>query len=359
MLVDIYLANDYIDKAGIELKKALEIEPDNGYVQLAMAEYYRVTKKDKESMEMLRLAFKNPNINVDQKIRILAPYFSNIQDTVSLKTAIELSTYLTETHPTEAKAFAILGDFLYQNKELVKAKEAYEKTLQLDKKVFAVWQNLLFIEAEQADYNALLKTSNEALEYYPSNQLVFYMNAVAKSQTKDYQGAIVAYQQALNLTVNNKELEAQIYAGLGDAYHSVNDHAKSDASYQKALDIRPDDPYVLNNYAYYLSNRNERLDEALAMSKKSNELVKNNSSFLDTYAWIFFKLKRYEEAKIWIDAALLNGGEKSSTVTEHHGDILYHMNDVNAAVEEWKKASKLAEPSTILEKKIKDKKWYE
>lgn len=359
MLADIYLANDLKDKAGKVIREALEIEPDNGYLQLAMAEYYRVNKQPDESFNVLKLAFLNTEITIDQKVRILAPYFANMQDSLSRLRAITLAELITKAHPQEAKAFAIYGDFLYQDKQLEKARAAYEQTLTLDKKVFAVWQNLLFIEAELADYKALLATSNEAQELYPANQLVLYMNAVAKNQTKDFAGAVQTYQQALNILVNNTELEAQIYAGLGDAYHSLNEHSKSDEAYDKALKLRPDDPYVLNNYAYYLSLRAVNLEHAREMSKRSNELLKNNSSFLDTYAWIFFQLKRYDEALVWIEAALLANGDKSATIVAHYGDILFKLGQKDKAIEEWQRALTLGDTSDVLQRKIKDKTYYE
>jgi Tfp pilus assembly protein PilF len=185
------------------------------------------------------------------------------------------------------------------------------------------------------------------------------MNAVAKSQTKDFEGAVVSYQMALNLLVNNKELEAQIYAGLGDAYHSLNNHTKSDASYEQALKLKPEDPYVLNNYAYYLSLRNEKLEKALEMSKKSNELQKNNASFLDTYAWIFYKLGNYEDAYLWMLEAKKHSATITATIADHLGDILYKLGKKEEALAEWERAKSLGDNRELLNKKIKEKKLYE
>jgi tetratricopeptide (TPR) repeat protein len=358
-LAELYLANNKLDKAIVILEEISKSDPKNSFVQLALADYYREKKNDEKSYEYLKLAFANPELNIDQKVRILSPYFS-VLDNAKMKTrALELSELIVQAHPTEPKANAIYGDFLYQDKQLEKAKLAYEKTLALDKKVFAVWQNLMFIEVDMNDYKSLLETSNSAIDLFPAQQIVHYLNAIAKSQTKDYEGAITAYKNALMLGLPNKETEAQIYAGLGDAYHSLNKHKESDEAYDKALEIKPNDPYVLNNYAYYLSLRNERLEKALEMSLKSNELVKNNSSFLDTYAWIFFQLKKYQDALVYIEKAIKDGGAKSSTIVEHFGDILFYLNRADEAVQQWKKAVELGETSEKLKKKILDKKYYE
>lgn len=358
-LAEIYLANKKMDKAIIVLQEISDSDPNNSFVQLALADYYREKNEEAKSFEYLKKAFVNPNLNIDQKVRILSPYFSVLDDVKMKEKALTLSELIVTAHPTDPKASAIYGDFLYQDKQLEKAKEAYEKTISLDKKVFAVWQNLMFIEVDLSDYKGLLKTSNEAIELFPAQQLVHYLNAIAKAQTKDFEGAVVAYKNALMLGLPNKDTESQIYAGLGDAYHSLKKHKESDEAYDKALEIKPNDPYVLNNYAYYLSLRNERLEKSLEMSARSNELLKNNSSFLDTYAWILFQLKRYSDAQIWIEKALTSGGANSATIVEHSGDILFYLNRVDDALKQWQKAAELLAPSETLKKKIQDKKYYE
>jgi tetratricopeptide (TPR) repeat protein len=305
------------------------------------------------------LAFANPTVNIDQKIRILSPYFSAFSIPSIKERAFDLTRLCITAHPMEAKAYAIYGDFLYQDKQLDSAMSAYQNTIRLDKKVFAVWQNLMFIEIELLDYTALLNTSGDAIQLFPAQQIVHYLNAVAKAQKKDFEGALVSYQNALTLSVNNPETEAQIHAGMGDAYHSLKKHTESDESYDKALSIRPDDPYVLNNFAYYLSLRNINLEKALSMSQKSNDLMKSNASFLDTYAWILFRLARYDDALIWIEKAITAGGSKSVTVIEHRGDVLIKLNRTEEAIEEWNKAAKMAEPSELLKRKINTKQYHE
>lgn len=358
-LAEIYLSNKELEKAQKALAEILEIEPNNGFAQLALADFYREKKEDKLSYEYLKKAFANPTLNIDQKVRILAPYFSALSIAEVKEKAFELSKLITIAHSTDAKGFAIYGDFLYQDKQLDGAKDAYTKTISLDKKVFAVWQNLMFIEAEQNDYKSLLATSEEAIQLFPAQQVVHYLNAIAKMQEKNFEGAIISYKNALMLGTMNKETEAQIYAGLGDAYHSLTQHKESDESYEKALSIRSDDPYVLNNYAYYLSLRNVELEKALAMSKKSNDILKSNSSFLDTYAWILFRMARYTDALIWIDNAIVAGGSKSATIIEHRGDVLIMLNRTEEAIVEWNKALIMGDTNELLKKKISDKKYYE
>ena len=128
---------------------------------------------------------------------------------------------------------------------------------------------------------------------------------------------------------------------------------------QQALKLKPEDPYVLNNYAYYLSLRNEKLEKALEMSKKSNDLQKNNASFLDTYAWIFYKLGKYEDAYIWMLEAKKYSEKITPTIADHIGDILFKLGKTEEAVREWERAKSLGDTRELLDRKIKEKKLYE
>ena len=362
LLADIFVANNTPDKAFAIYQKVLQLDSNNGYAQLELAEYYRIKKQEPMAMRYLYSAFQNPQINIDHKVSILAPYFSVIGNQSQRKRALELASFLIVAHPAEAKAFAIYADLLYQDKQLDSAKIIYLQTIALDKSVFAVWQNLLLLQAETQDYTGLLKSSNQAIELFPNQNFVFYLNAAAKYQAKDYAAAAVAYHQALAITFDNKEMQAQIYSGLGDVYNELKQYAKSDSFYIASLALKPDEVFVLNNYAYYLALRKEQLPKAAQMAKHANELQPNNASFEDTYAWVLFKMGNYEQALIWIELALSHSETQTATLMEHYGDILYFLTKKDAAVqaiEKWKAAKTLGTGSEQLSEKIKEGKWIE
>ncbi len=146
---------------------------------------------------------------------------------------------------------------------------------------------------------------------------------------------------------------------MGDAQNQLKNYAASDSAYDAALELDPRNNYVLNNYAYYLSLRNVKLEKAEAMSKKSIEMMPNSSSYQDTYGWILYQMKKYEDAKIWIGKAIANGGEENGTLLEHYGDILYQLHDIENALKYWINAKKAGGTTDLIDKKIADKKLYE
>jgi len=123
--------------------------------------------------------------------------------------------------------------------------------------------------------------------------------------------------------------------------------------------LNPLNSIVLNNYAYYLSLRDENLEKAKQMAEKSVEVDPYNNNNLDTYAWVLYKLADYKNALEWIEKAYNNGGGSSGVVLEHYGDILFKLGKKEDALDYWKQAYEKKDFSEFLEKKIKDKKLYE
>ena len=95
------------------------------------------------------------------------------------------------------------------------------------------------------------------------------------------------------------------------------------------------------------------------MSKKCNALLPDNSSYQDTYGWILYQMKKYDDAKVWIGKAINNGGKTNGTLLEHYGDILFQLGETDEAIKYWKDAKAHGGNSVLLDKKIADKKLYE
>jgi Tfp pilus assembly protein PilF len=104
-----------------------------------------------------------------------------------------------------------------------------------------------------------------------------------------------------------------------------------------------------------LSLRRERLDKAATMSKQLIEKYPNEGTYLDTYAWVLYQQGKYEEAFRYLNLAIEDDKSQSSTVWEHHGDVLFRLGRLDEALKSWKKALTLPNPNQNLDKKIKKK----
>jgi tetratricopeptide (TPR) repeat protein len=198
-----------------------------------------------------------------------------------------------------------------------------------------------------------------ALELFPNQALFYFFYGVANIQKQKFQEAVDYLTIGKDFVVKNPPLLSQFYANLGDSYYRLKDHKNSDKYYEKALEIEPNNIYVLNNYSYYLSLRNENLERAEKLSAKANEIEPNQPNYEDTYAWILYKQGKYIAAKEWLEKALENGGKSNAVIVEHLGDVHAKLGNIDKALELWNQAKTLGETSEFIDKKIADKQLYE
>jgi tetratricopeptide (TPR) repeat protein len=193
------------------------------------------------------------------------------------------------------------------------------------------------------------------MELFPSQPTTYFFNGVANLQLRNHKKAAQSLKDGLEFVVDNKALMMDFYSNLGDAYFYLKEYEKSDKAFDDALKIDTDNTYVLNNYSYYLSLRNENLDRAEKLSKKANELSPNNRNYMDTYGWILYQQKKYKEAEEWLSTATKMGPPKAD-ILEHYGDVLYKLNKAEEALQQWELAKKAGGNSDSLLNKIRTKK---
>jgi tetratricopeptide (TPR) repeat protein len=341
------------------LEKILTIDPENGTALLILSDTYRMNGNLEKAFQTTKTAFKSKSLSIDSKMRRLLSYYDLGTDTSILNFAFPLIDILKETHPKNSKPFTIAGDYYYRSGQYELAATNFEKALEFDASRYPIWQQLIIIYFDFEDYQKAANLADSCLELFPSQTTAYYFSGLANLQLKNYDKCIQTLQDGLFFIVNNEPLKGQFYTALGDAFHAQENYEESDKAYLQALEIDPLDVYVLNNFSYYLSLRSQNLDQALSMMEKCVELKPGISSYQDTYAWVYFQLKDYENAHKWLLKAMESGGSSSATIVEHYGDVLYFLNQKEEALKQWLAAKELGSDSSILDKKIQDQKWYE
>ncbi len=360
LLADLYLANEMPEKAFEIYQQILEKDPQNPYAHLSLYDYYKAKNENEKALEEAKLAFQSPDLDIDTKVQILLSYYSLSDKSVTLKKeAFELNKILIKTHPEEAKAYTIYADFLLRENKLEGAKENYLKAIEFDNSRYPIWNQLLFLESELNDKEGLERDSKRATELFPNQPIPYLFYGVVQLENKNYKEATEYLEIGKDYVIDNPPLKTQFYATLGDAYNSMKLYDKSDAAYEKALEIDSKNIHVLNNYSYFLSLREEKLERAEKLSALCNELEPNQPNYLDTYAWILYKQGKYVQAKEWLEKAVSVGGDKNAVILEHLGDVLYQLNQPKEALKYWKKAKESGEGSEWLDKKIAEGKLYE
>ena len=360
ILAEMYMQAGKPDKAAEYYEQILKTDPQNTYIHITLADYYKQKGDKKRAFDELKIGFANPALDIDTKIRVLLSYFTVSEIYNENKSDVfQLAQILVKTHPDDPKAHSMYGDFLLDDKKYAEARDEYRKVISIDSSRYAVWESLLNTDIQLTDYESLTSEASRAIELFPLLPVPYLFKGVALLEKKQIAESISSFNTGVKLVSGNIPLQLQFYTYLGDAYNRDKNYSLSDESYDKALKLDPENSLVLNNYAYYLSLRNENLDKAETMAAKAVKSDPSNPANMDTYGWVLYKLGRYTEAAEWVEKAVAATPAADPDLLEHLGDIYFKLGNVDKAVETWKNALKAGKGSEFLEKKVKERKLYE
>ena len=348
------------------LEKFIQTNNNSNNAKMLLAGMYRDSNQEQKARELLVPLFENSSVDLNSKIIILGAYSTEINqsksagntETEKQEFALKLFEKLVSTYPNETNVHILGGDLYLSAGKNQEAQTQYLRAIELGDSNYEVWQNLLYIESQQDQFDNILKHTESALELFPNQGMLYYFNGYANFRKHRYTDAVDALEQVKKLITDNKSLLAEVNNMLGDSYNSLKLYEKSDQAFEAALAITPNNYSVLNNYSYYLSLRKENLEKA---DKMASQLVKNNPdnpTYLDTYAWVLYVRGKFKDARKIIERAI-NTGQANATHIEHYGDILYQLGEVNEAVQQWEKARGLNAKSETLNKKIANRRVYE
>lgn len=359
LLAELYSLAGKPDEAMELFNKILKQEPKNGKAHFGLSAIYRQKGDSTNTIKELKLGFEDANVSLKEKINVILSIAPLGDNNVAYRNQVfELAEILVRVHTEEPQAHAIYADLLFGDKQFAKAIEQYELALTLDNNNFKVWQQLLSAYEETSNYDKMAERSDAALELFPNRVVFYYYNAAAAYRLNNYRKAAATAQAGLDLGIGDDFINIGLYSTAGDAYYRLKQYEECYIAFDGALKIDPDNAYVLNNYAYYLSEQGERLEKALAMSKKALDKQPDSPAYLDTYGWILYKSGRYADAKNSIEKAL-KAMPNDSEILEHMGDIEYQLGNKEVAISYWKKAKDNGNDSAQLQKKIDEGKLFD
>ena len=353
------VAIQYLEKFVSENKEA-------GNAKMLLAGFYRDTQQEAKARALLTELFDDPSVEMGSKVIVLGAYntelhqnrIRNQPDKDKESYVLTLYEKLVKMYPNESDVYVIGGDLYLSTGKNAEASSAYQLAIKTGDVNYEVWQNLIYLETQLSQFDNVIRHSDEALELFPNQGMLYYFNGYAHLRKRNFMEASAALEQAKKIISADTNLLGEINGMLGDTYNSLAQYEKSDMAYEAALSIDPGNDVVLNNYSYYLALRKADLEKA---EKMSTQLIKHNPDnpvYLDTHAWVLYTREKYREAKKFMERAINSGGA-NATHFEHYGDILFKLGDVSGAVTQWERAKEADADNELLNKKIANRKIYE
>ena len=342
LLAELYLSNDE-EKKGLQvLQRVVKSEPDNGFAQLFMADYFRSKGDTTEADKLLRNVLVNDRVDNGLKVQYLLKLLVNQKELqLPVEKIYAYEQILLQRYPEDLSVRTLNADFLKRMNQLDLCLDELEFLVSKEPGNFLVWEELLLMYNQLQDTAAMYDKGLECLRYFPNESLPYMAVSLPLLLRGETDSALPYLKKGLELAEDGTVIKSQFYSYLGDCYYEQDSVDLAFSMYDEALKINPNDVLVLNNYSYFLALRGERLEEAEEMISKAVSMNPGNGTFLDTYAWVLFKRKDYSLAKFYIRSALEDKESVSAVMYEHYGDILYMNGEKEEAVKMWQMALKM------------------
>lgn len=337
----------------------LKVEPDNAMAQSSMYDYYNAVGKDslaKGMMDRLLLGKETPS---DTRMQFLRIAIQNNErqggDSVQM---IKLIDDVQRVVPRDTM-LAQLKVAYYSLKKLPKDTmgKALRQLLDLQPDNAGARLQLIQDRWGTQNWEEISKLSEPGMLYNPKEMAFYFFTGLSRYYLKDDDGALDALQRG-TAEINdqsNPDIVSDLYSMIGEIYHNKGMNKEAYAAFDSCLQAKPDNYSTLNNYAYFLSLDGKELDKAEQMSAKAVAADPKNSTYLDTYAWVLYKIGKYADAKIYIDQTLKFSTDSTtdSTLYEHAADIYAQLGDYAAAADFCQQAMDHGGDKKVLEKKAR------
>ncbi len=354
MLSQYYLEAGQSEKAYEAINEALERNPDDPETLINLADLYIEEEEYEKGSEILISVSGDTLVEHNHKMEIaqfLLSQFAADQDNDTLnKAAQTVVDTLTVQYPDEGYSHILAAEYYELKEDWDRVRAHLEETTNLMPDNSSAWQQRLQALYMEENYEKAIQVGLEANEHVPDDALIKFFTGSAYSVEDQHVEAIEWLTDAADMPARNN-LRSMIYGSLGDAYSSLDNFDDAYEAYSTAIDYDENNDVALNNYAYFLAEEEKELEKAKEMAEQALEMQPENSAFLDTMGWIYFKMGDAKQAKEYIKKSI-DTGDATAEVKEHMGDVYEELGDMEKARKWWGKALEKDESRTYLEERI-------
>lgn len=354
VLAELYAMMNMNNLAQENYDKALSINPNSMRALASLNDFYKRQNDNVRFLETASKLFRLKEFPLETKLKFYEELFQNPSFVRNNFIQMgELVRTLAITYPEDLRTLELYAKYLIAGGSIEQALQLYKSHVTDSIPQKQIFNDIIGMEAYLKRADSVDKYTTIALERFPEDaELRLQKASVTAYMLEKPQEAIPLFEEALKYAKTDS-LRSVIYGAIGDNYHTLGDDRKCFKAYDKGMKLDTTNVSIYNNYSYFLSLRNERLDKALEWAQKAVRLDPNNPTFLDTYAWVLYQLGRYEEARIPMRQAISLDSDNNKELFVHYGDILYKLGDRFMASYYWKKALENGYDAQEIENRLK------
>ncbi len=166
---------------------------------------------------------------------------------------------------------------------------------------------------------------------------------------KRYLDEVEVYNRAIGRV--GEELEQRhwlLFYNRGIAYERSKQWPKAEVDFLKALELKPDDPFVLNYLGYSWVEQGVNIGEAKEMIRTAVKQRQSDGYIVDSLGWVLYRIGEFEEAVAYLERAVQLRPE-DPIINDHLGDAYWRVGRKVEARFQWDRALNLDPEDNIVE----------
>ncbi|MBM3418208.1 MAG: tetratricopeptide repeat protein, partial [Bacteroidetes bacterium] len=347
-LVDYYMTNENYSKGTEFLEQLVLADETNALACLLLGDItFEAGKKDL-AFAYYKKALKGEGLNV----KTIAETFVKMKEI--WLTDSEMSTLMDACErdwPRESLIFALLGDYYYAQKNLLRTIYYYKKAVELNPDLNAIWNQLLLLEFEVEDWPSLKIDGSKVIELFPLSPLGYYMSGTAMNRLGEYSLAKSILEEGIFFVLNDDQLKGEFKAQLAESYFGVQDVKAGLKLYDESIRLSPNNNYILNLYFKSTIFKLKDPEKARELYEMLIVSEMNENRKKESLALLSFVEKKFKEAFNVLES-IEQSYFRYLDVLELQGDVLFFLDKKVEAKQKWQEAKTRGKKSSVLEQKL-------
>ncbi|RJP80932.1 MAG: tetratricopeptide repeat protein [Candidatus Zixiibacteriota bacterium] len=328
-LSDLMMATGYMDSAVALMQRIIDLRPeDDRYHRNLAGLYLRLDRPAEAIAQYEAILDRNPE-DVETLSQVSTMYIV-LKD---FEKALDASHKLYSLDSTDDRVAFTLASLLAELKQSEEADHYFARAVKLNPDDPRYYTNWAYLHVGNQGYWQAINILQKGTRHHPNAPDIWSLMGSAYERAGQDSLAVRSLDRALELDAT----QLGPYITLGFIHDRRGEVEKAMDIYAQGLAIAPEDPLLLNNYAYLLAERKIRLGEALTMVQTALQKSPGNPSYLDTAGWVYYGLGEYNKAREYLERALALDSE-NATILEHLGDVYAALGDKEAARDYWIRA---------------------
>ncbi len=318
----------------------LRRSPENGMANISYADFFMKQNNIDSAYKYYVKGFKDTEISFEDKANIIYSFIYNpenlVKDSILIKKLIEN----LKTDYKDSRAYVLSAEYNLKMQKFESCLSELESAIKHGDKTYVVWEKYILMCNVLGKHEKIKEIYKDAIVKFPNAIKIYIYSGYSLLYLKNFDDVLNLCDSALNIKEKPLEDLVQVYNLMADSYRGKELYEESDSIYELILIKDPENLLIRNNYSYYLSLRMKNLQRAEELSRFTVKSDPKNSTYLDTYGWILYKMGNTKEAIKYIESAIKNGAYNNSEVLDHYGDIMLELNRCGEAIEAWQEAIK-------------------